>query len=68
TLFTAEDAFWAIWLPGSQRILAGSIGSAYLVDARTLAVRPFTYFGNSTDGFSAVVLVGAHRTLPSDGH
>ena len=55
-LYTDEDAFWAIWLPGGQRVLAGALGSAYLVDARTLAVRPFRYFGNSTDGFSAIVL------------
>ncbi len=54
-LYTTEDAFWAIWLPGSQRVLAGALGSAYPVDARTLAVRPFTFFA-STDGFSAVVL------------
>ena len=56
-LDTTEDAFWAIWLPGSQQVLlAGAVGSSYLVDARTLAVRPFRYFGNSSDGFSAVVL------------
>jgi hypothetical protein len=55
-LYTNEDAFWAIWLPGGERVLAGALGSAYLVDARTLAARPFRYFGNSTDGFSAVVL------------
>ena len=55
-LNTTEDAFWAIWLPGGQRILAGAVGSAFVVDPRTLAVRPFTFFGSSTDGFSAVVL------------
>jgi hypothetical protein len=55
-LDTTEDAFWAIWLPGSQRVLAGAVGSAYVVDPRTLAVRPFTFFGSSTDGFSAIVL------------
>ena len=54
-LYTTEDAFWAMWLPGSERILAGAIGSAYVVDARTLAVRPLAYFP-SPDGFSAVVL------------
>jgi hypothetical protein len=53
-LYTTEDAYWAMWLPGGQRILAGAVGSAYVVDARTLAVRPFTFFP-STDGFSAVV-------------
>ena len=60
SLDTTEDAFWAIWLPGGQRILAGAVGFAYVVDPRTLAVRPFTSFGSSTDGFSAVVLP-AHR-------
>jgi hypothetical protein len=59
-LFTTEDAFWAMWLPDGQRILAGAVGSAYVVDTRTLTVRPFTFFPNSTDGFSAVVLSG-HR-------
>jgi hypothetical protein len=59
-LYTTEDAFWAIWLPHSQRILAGALETAYVADARTLAVRRFTYFGNSTDGFSAVVLPAHH--------
>jgi hypothetical protein len=62
TLFTTEDAFWAVWLPGSQRILAGAVGSAYAVDARTLAARPFTFFPSSEDGFSAVALP-ARRSL-----
>jgi len=55
-LDATEDAFWAIWLPGGQRILAGAVASAYVVDPRTLGVSPFTYFGSSTDGFSAVAL------------
>ncbi len=54
-LFTTEDAFWAMWLPHSQRILAGAVGSAYAVDARTLTARPFSFLP-STDGFSAVAL------------
>jgi hypothetical protein len=58
-LYTTEDAFWAMWLPGSERILAGAVGSAYAVDARTLAVRPFVFLP-STDGFSAVVLPPHH--------
>lgn len=53
-LYTDEDAFWALWLPGGQRILAGAVGSAYAVNARTLTARPFSFFA-STDGFSAVV-------------
>jgi len=54
-LFTSEDAFWAMWLPHSQRVLAGAVGSAYAVDARTLTARPFSFMPG-TDGFSAVVL------------
>jgi hypothetical protein len=54
--YTTEDAFWAIWLPNGQRVLAGALGSAYLVDAQTLAARPVSFFGSSADGFSAVVL------------
>jgi hypothetical protein len=61
-LYTTEDAFWTIWLPHSERVLAGALESAYVVDAGTLAVRPFTYFGNSTGGFSAVVLPTPHQT------
>ncbi len=57
TLFTTEDAFWAMWLPGGQRILAGAVGSAYVVDVRRLIARPFTFFPG-TDGFSATVLPG----------
>ncbi len=53
-LFTTEDAFWAMWLPGGQRILAGALGSAYAVDPRTLTARPFSLPG--ADGFTAVVL------------
>jgi hypothetical protein len=53
-LYTTEDAFWALWLPGGERVLAGSVGSAYSVDARTVTARPFSFFA-STDGFSAVV-------------
>ncbi len=54
-LYSTEDAFWAVWLPGSEGIIAGALASAYAVDARTLAARPFTFFP-SNDGFSATVL------------
>jgi hypothetical protein len=54
-LFTTEDAFWAIWLPHSQRILAGAVGGAYDVAGRAVTARPFPFFPG-TDGFSAVVL------------
>ncbi len=56
-LFTTEDAFWALWLPGGRRILAGAVGSAYAADPQTLTARPFAFFP-STDGFSATVLSG----------
>jgi hypothetical protein len=56
-LFTSEDAFWAMWLPGGKQILAGAVGAAYVVDARTLTARPFSFFPG-TDGFSATVLPG----------
>jgi hypothetical protein len=54
-LYTTEDAYWAMWLPGGQRILAGALEAGYVVDARTLAARPFTFFPG-TEGFSATVL------------
>jgi hypothetical protein len=54
-LDTTEDAYWAMWLPGGQRVLAGAVGSSYVVDTRTLTARPFSFFP-STDGFSAVML------------
>jgi hypothetical protein len=57
SLFTTEDAFWAMWLPGGQRLLAGALTSGYVVDTRTLAARPFAFFP-SVDGFSAVVIPG----------
>jgi hypothetical protein len=57
TLFTTEDAFWAMWLPGGKQILVGAVGSSYVVNTRTLTARPFSFFP-STDGFSATVLPG----------
>ncbi|HEY2641200.1 MAG TPA: hypothetical protein VGI66_15130 [Streptosporangiaceae bacterium] len=54
-LDTTEDAYWAMWLPGGQQVLAGAVGSSYVVDTRTLTARPFSFFP-STDGFSATVL------------
>ena len=53
--YTTEDAFWAIWLPGGQRLLAGALGSGAAVDVQTLSARPFSFFPSS-DGFSATVL------------
>jgi WD40-like Beta Propeller Repeat len=56
-VFTTEDAYWALWLPGSEQVLAGATTSGYAVDARTLAARQFSFFP-SEYGFSAVVLPG----------
>jgi WD40-like Beta Propeller Repeat len=43
-LETQEDAGWAVWLPGSRRLLAGALLYSYAVDATTLAARPFFFF------------------------
>ncbi len=56
-LFTTEDAFWAMWLPGGHQILAGAEASGYVVDTRKLTAQPFSFFPSS-DGFSATVLPG----------
>ena len=55
SLYTTEDAFWAIWLPAG-RLLAGAETSGYAVDTQTLAARQFSFFPDSSDGFSAVLL------------
>lgn len=39
---------WAQWLPGGQRLLVGSVGASYLVDAATLTSRPFYFDGTAT--------------------
>jgi hypothetical protein len=66
-LETQEDAGWAAWLPGGQRLLAGALLDSYAVDAQTLAARPFFFFPGAPDhnimdtpdvNFSTVVLPG----------
>jgi len=58
SLYTTEDAYWAMWLPDG-RLLAGAEASGYAVDTRSLAARPFSnFFPASSEGFSAVVLPG----------
>jgi hypothetical protein len=42
-LLTQEDAGWAAWLPGGQRLLAGALLYSYAVDLKTLAARPFFF-------------------------
>ena len=47
-LTTTEDAAWAVWLPHGRELLAGAIAATYLVNARTLATRPFYFDGPET--------------------
>jgi hypothetical protein len=60
-LLTTEDAAWVAWLPGGEQLLAGAINANYAVNASTLAVRPFYFFGPAEVGgpdisFSAIAL------------
>jgi len=64
-LVTLEDGDWALWLPGSQRLLAGGAMATYAIDAQTPAARPFSFFAPGTSettdiDSSAVVLSGSH--------
>ncbi|MBV8943529.1 MAG: hypothetical protein JO240_17535 [Solirubrobacterales bacterium] len=47
-MVTTEDAAWARWLPAGRRLLTGAIAATYLVDARSLAHRPFYFDGADT--------------------
>jgi len=55
SLYTTEDAFWAVWLPAGHRPLVGAEGAGYAVDTRTLRTRQFSFFTGSS-GFTAVVI------------
>ena len=63
-LGTYEDAGWARWLPGGHQLIVGTETGSYGVDAETLSVRAFSFFGspgqdiNSSGdvNFSATVL------------
>jgi hypothetical protein len=66
-LDTTEDAGWAVWLPGGNRLLAGALDYSYAVDTNTRAARPFFFFASGTDhdimdtpdlNFSSVLLPG----------
>ena len=66
-LDTTEDAGWAVWLPGGDRLLAGALDYSYAVNANTRAARPFFFFPGGTDhdimdtpdlNFSSVLLPG----------
>jgi len=47
-LVTTEDAAWARWLPPGRQLLAGAIGTTYLVDVKTLVTRPMYFDGADT--------------------
>jgi hypothetical protein len=47
-LTTTEDAAWVTWLPSGRQLLTGAIMATYLVNARTLAARPFYFDGTAT--------------------
>lgn len=47
-MVTTEDAAWARWLPGGRQLLTGAISATYLVDAHSLATRPFYFDGIDT--------------------
>jgi hypothetical protein len=48
-LDTTEDAAWALWLPGGDRLLAGALNYSYAIDASTAAARPFFFLPGGSD-------------------
>jgi hypothetical protein len=72
-LDTTEDAGWALWLPGGNRLLAGALNYSYAVDTTTYAARPFFFFPGYADhdimdtpdiNFSAVLLPSGRAPSP----
>ena len=53
-MITTEDAAWALWLPPGRQLLAGAISATYLVNAHSLATRPFYFDGGDTRAFSVM--------------
>lgn len=51
-MITTEDAAWALWLPRGRQLLTGAISATYLVNAHTLATRPFYFDGDETPSLS----------------
>ncbi|MDE3132947.1 MAG: hypothetical protein KGL15_02660, partial [Acidobacteriota bacterium] len=51
-LITEEDAAWATWLPSGRQLLTGALSATYLVDAHSLAARPFYFDPGLTRSFS----------------
>ncbi|MGH3254993.1 MAG: hypothetical protein ACRDOU_06205 [Streptosporangiaceae bacterium] len=55
------DIAWARWLPGRARLLVGAgAGSAYLVDAATLAAEPLVTGRDTTDGLNYTTVIVGH--------
>jgi hypothetical protein len=67
-----ELSGWAVWLPGGRLIVGPSKNPrypAYAIDARSSAVRPFTFFPRSGDTpdditYGAVLLPGSDTMRP----
>lgn len=53
-MITSEDAAWALWLPRGRQLLTGAISATYLVNAHTLATRPFYFDGDETPSLSVM--------------
>ena len=53
-LATTEDAAWVTWLPSGRQLLTGAIMATYLVDAQSLASRPF-YFDRAATPTESVM-------------
>lgn len=53
-MITTEDAAWALWLPSGRQLLTGAISATYLVNARSLATRPF-YFDGAATGLESIM-------------
>lgn len=69
----AEMAGWLVWLPGTGRLLAGPAAdvsryAGYLIDARTAAARPFTFFPGSSYPASASSDITYGAVLLGRGH
>jgi hypothetical protein len=67
-LITTEDVGWSVWLPGGNWLLVGAEAGTYAVDARTLAARPFSFFGSPLDienvNFSTTLLPALAKPTP----
>jgi hypothetical protein len=48
-LDTTEDAGWALWLPGGDRLLAGALRGSFAVDTAAYAARPFFFLPAVSD-------------------